>query len=752
MWRNTRMNNKKRPALAAAYQQTTKWPPLSRTPVKLKHSVMVWCLTLGLLLPFSSIAANSLDAINYSTLPGNRLQITLQLSEPAEKPSGFTIENPARIALDLANTRNNLAERVVPVGVGIARTINTVESGGRTRVVINLSNLVPYETQVDGNVVYITLDTQDVALTSIVGTSTTEAVTTTPNPVAGSAAPESAPGLLSSNPALAEITPVGRAVTNIDFRRGPNGEGRVIFALSEMGIPVDISQSGDNIVVDFLAADIADALVRRLDVLDFATPIRYVDTFKNDGNIRIVIEPVSRDFEQLAYQSDNIFTVELKPIAEEELNEQIKERFGYTGERLSLNFQDIEVRSVLQLLADFTNLNIVVSDTVTGKLTLRLKNVPWDQALDIILKTKSLGKRDNGNVLLVAPTEEIAARERVELEAQQQVEELAPLNTEFMQINYAKASNLAAILQTEGGGVLSERGSVSVDDRTNTLLIHDIDGKLSEARRLIHRLDIPVQQVLIEARIVVANDGFTKDIGVRFGVSRDTTNNSEGIITSGSQLGITNLLNNATTLGTERFNVNLPAPTGSSSIALALAKLPFGTLLELELSAMQAETRGEIISSPRLITTSQSTAKIEQGVEIPFLEASSSGAATVSFRNAVLSLEVTPQITPDSRVIMDLVVTRDTVGQLFSPGNGVQVPSIDTREVTTQVLVDNGETLVLGGIYEQTISSTITRVPFFADLPLVGRLFENKSNTDNKTELLVFITPQIIKENPAIDY
>lgn len=686
-------------------------------------------------LSFSSPATtNTLDAINYTELPGNRLQIVLQMSQPAQAPGGFTIQNPARIALDLPNTRNNLPERVVPIGVGVIRTINTLESNDRTRIVINLANLTPYETLVDGNAVYINLNTQE----------NVSAGSTTPSPPAK-----------YTHLTATENTPPpdesGRSVTNIDFRRGPEGEGRLIFTLSEADIPFDISDAGKNIVVKFLSVGIADELVQRLDVLDFATPIRYVDTFKSDGNIRTIIEPVSRGFEQLAYQSDNIVTVELKPIAEEVLNERIKANFGYTGERLSLNFQDIEVRSVLQLLADFTNLNIVVSDTVVGKLTLRLKNVPWDQALDIILKTKALGKRENGNVLLIAPTEEIAARERVELETLQQVEELAPLNTEFMQINYAKASDLASILQSDDKSILSERGSVSVDDRTNTLLAHDIDDKLSAARSLVSRLDIPVKQVLIESRIVVANDGFTKDIGVRFGVNRDTTNDdNEGFIVSGNELGIVNLGNNDA-LGQERFNVNLPAPGGAASIALALAKLPFGTLLELELSAMQAETRGEVISSPRLITASQKTAFIEQGVEIPYLEASSSGAATVSFRKAVLSLEVTPQITPDSRVIMDLVV-KDTVGQIYSPGNGVQVPSIDTREVSTQILVDNGETVVLGGVYEQNIISSISRVPFFSDLPLIGKLFENKSTEDNKTELLVFITPQIIRDNPALNY
>lgn len=701
------------------------WHKCSRSMLR---SVLLGFVALTTQVSFSGIAqANSLEAITYSALPGNRLQIALQLSEPAETPRSFTIDNPARIALDLADTTNNLPERVVPIGVGIARTINTAESGGRTRIVINLSSLPAYETLVDGSTIYITLDAE------------------------GGGAPTTSTAIAAASSGQTPQVQ-GRAVTDIDFRRGADGEGRVIFTLSEPGIPMDINDSDGNIVIDFLSANLSDELIRRLDVLDFATPIRFVDTFRNNDNIRVVIEPVSRDFEQLAYQSDNIVTVELKPIAEEELIERVKDKFGYTGERLSLNFQDIEVRSVLQLLADFTNLNIVVSDTVTGKLTLRLKNVPWDQALDIILKTKALDKRESGNVLLIAPTEEIAARERVELEALQQVEELAPLSTEFMQINYAKASELADILKSDDGGILSERGTVSVDERTNTLLVHDTDDKLSEIRDLMNRLDIPVRQVLIESRIVVATDDFTKDIGVRFGVNRDTTNDGEGGVLSGTTDGIEDLINNDTLEAPGRFNVNFPAGNNPASIALALAKLPFGTLLELELSAMQAEDRGEVISSPRLITASQKTAFIEQGVEIPYLEASSSGAATVTFRKAVLSLEVTPQITPDARVIMDLVVKKDTVGELFVVSGTAQVPTIDTREISTQVLVDNGETVVLGGVYEQSVINSQQRVPFFADLPIVGWMFRQNSVQDDKTELLIFITPKIIKDNDVLDY
>jgi len=674
-------------------------------------------------------ASNSLERISYNVLPGNRLQIALHMTRPPVKPRGFTIDNPARIALDLRDTSNNLNERVVPIGVGSVRTITSAATGTRTRVVINLAALTPYETLVDGNSILVTLDSHAASAAA-----------------SGSAQPNYARTRRLGNNGEAGR----RALSNIDFRRGDEGEGRVIFTLSESGIPLDVNEEGGKVVVDFLGTSVAEALLRRLDVLDFATPVKYIDTRRSGDNTRVVIEPVSRDFEQLAYQSDNIFTIELKPISEEELKEKVQQKFGYTGERLSLNFQDIEVRSVLQLLADFTDLNIVVSDSVTGKLTLRLKNVPWDQALDIILKTKGLDKRQSGNVLLIAPTEEIAARERTELEALAQVEELAPLRTEFIQVNYAKADSLSEILKSDNSSILSERGTVAVDERTNTLLVHDTNDKLAAIRALIGRLDIPVRQVLIESRIVIASDDFNKELGVRFGVSRDTTNNDgEGVIVSGSEQGIVNLGNNDE-LGQERFNVNLPANNPAGSLSIALAKLPFGSLLELELSAMQAEGRGEVISSPRVITANQKEAFIEQGVEIPYLEASSSGAATVAFRKAVLALKVTPQITPDDRIIMDLTVNKDSVGEQFGVGNNL-VPSIDTREVNTQVLVDNGETIVLGGIYEQVVRNEHTRVPFFSDLPLVGRLFENTRQEDDKTELLIFVTPKIVRDSTLLD-
>ena len=458
-------------------------------------------------------------------------------------------------------------------------------------------------------------------------------------------------------------------------------------------------------------------------------------------------------YEHLAYQSENTLVVEVKPLPDEPRAGEGRDQFGYTGEKLSLNFQNIEVRAVLQLLADFTGMNLVTSDTVKGNLTLRLKNVPWDQALDIILKTKGLGMRQNGNVLMVAPAAEIAAREKQELEAQRQLVELEPLYTEIIEIKFAKAADLEPLLTSSGSGggqsggfgsnrgFLSPRGSITIDDRTNSLLIRDTADTLVDIRKVIEELDKPVRQVLIESRIVIANNDFNKELGVRFGTSTQNDSKLGQAVASGSLNGTSQIINGEDLEQVDRLNVDLPVTNPSGSIGLALAKLPLGMILELELSAMQAEGQGEIISSPRVVTSNQKQATIEQGTEIPYQEASSSGATSVSFKEAVLKLDVIPQITPDDRIVMDLEVSQDQVGSVF---NGV--PSIDTRSVQTQVLVDNGETVVLGGIYEQTTTDNVERVPFFGDLPYVGFLFKNTAKSDTKRELLVFVTPKIVKE------
>ncbi|MEW6354568.1 MAG: type IV pilus secretin PilQ [Pseudomonadota bacterium] len=696
----------------------------------IRISAALFIVTAGLAQAPSMSAAEpavvDLQDISFTALPGDRVQIKLGMSAPPAQPISFTIDNPARIALDFPRTSVKLPKSSQPVGLGTVRSINAVEAKGRTRVVLNLDKLVPYETRIEGNDVYLTLDTGAAAGTSV-------------------AKGEDQPAAMAQRPAAGATAQ--RAIRNIDFRRGEKGEGRVLVALSDPATAVDIREEGGKIVAEFLNSSVPESLERRLDVTDFATPIQSVETSAHGNNVRMVISPTG-EYEHLAYQAGDAFTIEVKPMTKAEQEAAKKEKFGYTGEKLSLNFQNIEVRAVLQLIADFTGLNIVTSDTVQGNLTLRLKNVPWDQALDIILKSKGLAMRQIGNVIQIAPTEEVAAREKLELEAQKQVEELAPLRSEFIRINYAKAADLAALLKAKENSLLSARGNVTVDERTNTLLIQDTADKLADVRNLVATLDIPQRQVLIESRVVIANDDFSKDLGVRFGASRD----SSGLSTEGRKAAISGTLNGTTQLirndnleFNDRLNVNLPAnlTEGGGSIALALAKLPLGTLLELELSAMQAENRGEVISNPRVVTADKKEAFIEDGEEIPYLEASSSGAVTISFKKAVLSLKVKPQITPDKNVIMDLTVTQDTRGPTVTLGASV-VPSIRTREVSTQVLVDNGETVVLGGTYIQTTTLESERIPFFGDLPYVGFLFKQTKDTNNKRELLIFVTPKIL--------
>ncbi|VAW78469.1 Type IV pilus biogenesis protein PilQ [hydrothermal vent metagenome] len=668
---------------------------------------------------------NALKAINFAGLPGNQVQITFEMSQPAENPASFTIDNPARIAFDLPATKSELAKRSQSIGIGSAKSITAVEVKGRTRVVLNLLTMVSYETRTEGNNIVVVLGGNSAV--------STPASTFSAAPTAANASADSGVA----------------GISNIDFRRGDQGEGRVIITLSNPSIPIDMRQEAGNIVVDLRGAQLPEELQRRLDVTDFATPVKLIDTEATSAGTHMVIT-TNGEYEHLAYQADDQFTIEIRETTKEEQDERRKQEFGYTGERLSLNFQDIEVRSVLQLLADFTGTNVVVSDTVSGSLTLRMQNVPWDQALDIVLKTKGLAKRENGNVMLIAPGEEIAAREKLELESQKQIEELAPLYADFIQINYAKAGDIAILLKSEDSSLMSERGKATIDERTNTLLIQDTSEKLGEIRKLVALLDIPVRQVLIESRIVIANNDFARDLGVKFGLAGNSERGRDFIIGGGTQPGDTDF---GSTPGFESpggsglagLLVDLPAANPSGSLGIALGKVG-SSLLQLELSAMQLEDRGEVVSSPRVITSNQQEALIQQGVEIPYQRASSSGATAVSFKEAVLQLKVTPQITPDDHIIMDLQVNKDSVGQVFAG-----VPSIDTRSVTTTVLVDNGETLVLGGIYEQETGVQAERVPFFGSLPGVGWLFKTEAKTNNKQELLIFVTPKIIKQSVSIN-
>lgn len=672
----------------------------------------------------ASAYAISLDNVSFASLPGERVQIKLMLSEalPAD-PLNFTIDNPARIAIDFPNTSLNLANKSQTIGIGMANSLNAVEAAGRTRVVINLTRSVSYEMSVEGNAVVLNLDS------GVSSMATTNA----------------------GNSGTSSMSSSAR-IEDIDFRRGENGEGRVIVKLSNPSVPIDMGVEAGKVVINFLDAQLPANLDRKLDVIDFATPVKEINTVANGNNVKMTISAVSEDYDHLAYQSEDQYTIEFKSLTKDEKDEQKKDKFGYTGERLSLNFQSIEVRAVLQLIADFTGLNMVTSDAVSGNVTLRLKNVPWDQALDIILKSRGLGMRTTGNVIMVAPSEELAARERLELETSRQVEELAPLRTEFVQINYADAADLMGLIQADENNLLSERGNVSIDARTNTLIIQDVASSLEAVRGLVSELDVPIRQVLIESRIVNADETFAKDIGVRFGYSKNNgladDSNGPGVVIGGGNggnidFGSTTAFNDGSN---ENLIVDLPAiPTDAASLALAIGKVG-SYLLQLELSALIAEGRGEDIASPRVITSNQNEALIESGVQIPYQEASSSGATSTSFQDATLSLRVTPQITPDDRIIMDLEVNQDTVSGTVVNG----VPAINTRSVTTQVLVQNGETVVLGGVYTSSDRKAVDRTPFFGDLPYVGFLFKRTDINTSKSELLIFITPKILKDSLTI--
>ena len=681
-----------------------------------------------------------LEKVELQSQPGEQLEVRLVLDGPAPQPMAFTIDNPARLAVDLPGTTIALESRRIDVNAGGVDTIVAAEASGRTRVVFNMDALQPYQTRVDGNTVYVTLG-QGVS-------------------PAASAAPA------AQSAAVAAAPSSGASIEKIDFRRGSDGAGRVLVRLSDPRIQASLKQEGGRIVIDLPRATLADEQVRRYDVVDFATPVSSFDVTRTAAGARIVVAAAG-DFEQLAYQSDRDYVLELRPRPKTAVVDPSKRE--YKGERLTLNFQDIETRAVLQLLAETSGQNIVVSDSVQGNVTLRLQNVPWDQALDIVLRTKGLDKRQEGNVIYVAPSEELAAREKQLLESQKSMVELAPVRTEYLQVNYAKASDLAALIKSQGKtSLLSERGSVSIDDRTNTLLLQDTADRLTDIRRLVSTLDIPVKQVLIEARIVIVNDDFSRELGVRFGGAfvgnygsndglmyvgssgLDAADGERGPIISPNGPGGAGIDGNSVTTPPvdDRYLVNLPIANPAAKLALTLLDSDY--VVDLEITAAQSEGRGEIVSSPRVITANGKEASIEQGVEIPYQESASSGATTTQFKKAVLSLKVTPQITPDNRIILDLAISKDNVGQVVPSATGGFVPSIDTREIITQVLVNDGQTVVLGGILETEIRDTVNKVPYLGDIPGLGVLFRSKQKTDNKDELLIFVTPKILRESADI--
>jgi len=667
----------------------------------------------------------TIESVEFSSLPGDRTEIRLQFDGPAPQPTGYTIERPARIVLDMPGVDSALADKHHDLGIGNARRVSIVSTDDRTRAIVNLTRLVSYETSVQDNTLYVQV---------------------------GAGGGSGEPAVQEYAGADDRQTAGRRAaadsqISDVDFRRGDQGEGRVIIKLSDPKAPMNVATEGNTIKVEVRNTELPTELRRRLDVTDFATPVRIIDAVQ-EGPHTIFTVDTTGNFDYLAYQADDTLSIDVNPITEEDL-ERREDQFKYTGEKLSLNFQDIEVRSVLQLIADFTDLNLVASDTVSGRITLRLKNVPWDQALELILKTKGLDKRQVGNVLLVAPAAEIAAREKLELENQKQISDLAPLRTEFIQVRYASASDLFSLFEGSGEGqrsMLSDRGSVIVDERTNAIILTDTGEKIEEFRRVIQQLDIPVRQVLIEARIVTANANYSKELGVRWG-GGSIDEFGAGDLRLGGSLETLGELQNVIVDGTGDITnpgalaVDLGV-SGAGASSFGIGFTNEGLLLDLELSALASDGHAEVVARPKVITADKSSALIESGVEIPFQEASSSGATSTSFKDAVLSLEVTPQITPDDRIIMKLTVKQDTVGQVFEG-----VPSINTNEIQTEVLVDNSQTVVLGGIFTTDRNYSTTKTPFLGDLPYIGAAFRRTVERDDKQELLIFITPRIIQDS-----
>jgi len=709
-------------------------------------------------------ATNSIDSMTVSRGASGRTIVKFSLKNaPANPPAGFAIATPPRIALDFLDTANGLGAAQRTIDDVALRSVNLIQAGNRTRVVFNLNRPQSFETQVEGNNVLVTLIDQGEQL--------------------------DAKAQVVQKFAEARPGDVQHTVRDVDFRRGPSGEGRIVVDLSDAATGIDIRQQGKSLIVDFVKTSLPRNLERRLDVQDFGTPIVNVDTFTQGPNVRMIIEPKGL-WEHSAYQTDNRFILEVKALVEDPNKLVQGSRQGYKGEKLSLNFQNVEVRAVLQVIADFTGLNIITSDSVSGSLTLRLKDIPWDQALDIIMQTKGLDMRKNGNVVLIAPREELALKEKQQLEAANEIGELEPLVSESFQLNYIKAQDLVNLISTNRqqqfgagagqtattggqGSILSKRGVALVDQRSNILFVQDTASRLEEVRKIIRQIDTPIRQVLIEARIVIASDKFSRELGVRFGTQSAFKINNKYAVGQTGSLSTQPVVSpqGATLNNTPRdtrtptpfelasgitypgysdspaLNVNLPVANAAGALALTLINLGSGNLINLELSALESDNRGKVVSSPRVVTSDNQKATIEQGTEIPYTTGAGTGQqVTTQFKKAVLRLDVTPQITPDNRIIMTVEIRKDSIGQLVPTGNGGSVPSIDTRSVTTQISVNNGDTAVIGGIYEEAITNTVDKVPLLGDIPLFGYLFKTTGRTSDKQELLIFLTPRVVKD------
>ncbi len=692
-----------------------------KTIFKQLLAAVLWVVSISLAAAVN--ASNMLEDISFAAIPGDKVQVVLHFSEAAPEPGTFTIDTPARIALDFPDTRVALDKKRQTIGIGLARSVNAVTAGGRTRVVLNLVSLTRYSTEIDGNKVVIVLDEANVS---------------------------------RSTASLG-----GNSIRDIDFRLGDEGEGNIIITFTDKPKNVNLKQEFEKLVVEMENVSLPGNLERRLDVNDFNTPVSFIDTFASGKNIKMLVD-TKGEFDHLGYQAGRTFTIEVKGLTKAQKEAKEKAKFGYSGERLSLNFQDIEVRAVLQLIADFTGKNMVTSDTVSGSITLRLKNVPWDQALSIILKTKGLGMREEGNVMRVAPAEELAAIEKQELEAKKQIADLLPLVTETIQLQFVTASAVVALLDeiggseasknqvgdssggdvddSEGASYVSSRATIVGDDRTNKLIVRDTARNIAQLRKLITEIDTPIRQVLIDARVVSASDKFERDMGLNWNFASVGDN---GVVKTRGDLepGTTNSVQTTdglVDLGTRQKNL----------LGVTFALLNSGYLVDLEISASQSEGTSELISSPRVVTTNGSPAKIKQGNEVPYLEQNENGN-TVAFKDAVLSLEVTPLIIPGNKVFMELKINKDEVDALVPVGIG-SAPSIATKEIETSVLVDNGDTVVLGGIFEHNVSKARDSVPILGDIPIIGQAFKVDKRSDNKTELIIFITPKIMDETLSV--
>jgi type IV pilus assembly protein PilQ len=683
---------------------------------KITHWLIASMLMLGLMTQSMEAAEqvgneNKIEQVDFVAQSGGRVAIKIKTTNALPNvPPSFALNNPPRLSFDFLAVGNGLMKNNLSADQGALKTIQLAEAKDRTRMVLNLSKSVGYTTSIQGNELTILLQSNDIA------SDDTTRVSRFAEPKAGDQSHQ---------------------VKNVDFMRGKNGEGQVVMTLSDANTGIDLKQKGKTVIIDFINASVAESLQRRLNVINFNTPVLYVDTMKVGANARVIIEPKG-NWEQSAYQADKKFIVDIRPVLDDPNKLVQGSKAGYGGEKLSLNFQNVDVRTVLQVIADFTGLNIITSDTVTGNITLRLKDVPWDQALDIVMQSKGLTQRKNGNVVVVAPADEVANKEKSALEAKKAIDDLEPLRTEVFTLKYQKAEAFKNILTgsndssgTKNNSILTIRGSAVMDPRTNTIFVQDTVKKLEEIQTIINKTDIPVKQVLIESRLVVADEKFGKSLGAKFGVNTLLKSGSNSL-TVGGRLGTTDLM------------TNLPVANPAGSLGLSLLTFGKSTLLNLELSALETDKRGKVISSPRVITANQQKAVIEQGAEIPYITPASaaSNVPAVAFKKAVLSLEVTPQITPDNRIIMDLYVKKDAVGQIFN-----NVPSIDTQNVRTQVLVGNGETAVLGGIFEQAERRDLSKVPFFGDLPFIGNAFKNTVRSNEKSELLIFVTPKIVDDS-----